>query len=330
LNLEVGRWKIASMRRALTVVTLIAVCALAASGSAGSRPQGGKAMQTAHLHAEPPAVMVGQQAVIVFDLTTDTTESGATFSDTLPSGVAFVSVTTTLGTCSGTTTVTCSMPTVPPGTFTIQITVKATTAGVYPNTATYTWSWLGLPPITVDPGTQLTVTAGPGPPSGTASGTVLVNGKKYTSGQPIPYGSIVDVTHGRLTLKTEAGTLIVYGAGVSAVFKLLKFKVNGKVIVELRLIQGDFPVCSRALAVFERRKPPAKTVRRLYARGKGAFRTRGRYSSSTVRGTFWLTADRCDGTLTSVKQGKVQVLDFVKHKKVLVKAGQSYLAVPKR
>ena len=36
------------------------------------------------------------------------------------------------------------------------------------------------------------------PPSGTASGTVLVNGKPYTSGQPIPYGAKVDVTNGRL------------------------------------------------------------------------------------------------------------------------------------
>src|SRR5262249_8218696 len=115
-----------------------------------------------------------------------------------------------------------------------------------------------------------------------------------------------------------------------AVFKLLRFVVNGKVVVELRMIKGDFGVCSRVPASAERKKPPTKTVRRLYARGKGAFRTRGRYSSSTVRGTFWLTADRCDGTLTQVKQGIVQVQDFVTRKKVLVRAGQSYLASPRR
>src|SRR5262249_9012692 len=143
---------------------------------------------------EPNEVTVGQDATIVFELTTDTAESNATFTDLLPSGVVFVSVTTTLGTCSGTTTVTCSMPTVPPGTFTIDITVKATAVGVYTNTGTYTWSWLGLPPNTVDPHTQLTVTAAG--PSGTPSGTVLVNGKPYKSGQPIPYGSTVDVTKG--------------------------------------------------------------------------------------------------------------------------------------
>ena len=64
--------------------------------------------------------------------------------------------------------------------------------------------------------------------------------------------------------------------------------------------------------------------------GQGQFRTRGRYSSATVRGTFWLTADRCDGTLTSVKQGTLEVIDFVKKTKVLVGAGKRYLAAPKR
>jgi hypothetical protein len=155
---------------------------------------------------------------------------------------------------------------------------------------------------------------------------VLVNGKAYTSGGPIPYGSTVDVTNGRLALNTEVGVLTVYGAGVSAVFKLLRANEKGKPLVELRLIRGDFSGCNRTIALSAQKKPPGKTVRRLWAKGKGNFRTRGRYSSSTVRGTFWLTADRCDGTLTSVKQGRLEVFDFVKKTKVLVGAGKSYLA----
>jgi hypothetical protein len=168
-----------------------------------------------------------------------------------------------------------------------------------------------------------------GPPTGTPSGTVLVDGKPYTSGQPIAYGSTVDVTKGRLTLKTEAGTLTVFGGGVSAVFKLLRLSEKGKTLVELRLVNGDFSVCKRAFRMTSATKPPKKTVRRLWATGKGRFRTRGRYSAATVRGTNWLTADRCDGTLTQVKQGKVEVRDFVKNKRVLLTAGKSYLAVPK-
>ena len=168
------------------------------------------------------------------------------------------------------------------------------------------------------------------PPSGgIREGTVLVNGKPYTSGQPIPYGSTVDVTKGRLALTTEVGALTVYGGGVSAVFKLLRAMEKGKPLVELRLVKGDFSVCKRARALAAT-KPPRKTVRRLWAKGKGSFRTRGRYSASTVRGTFWLTADRCDGTLTQVRQGRLEVQDFPKRKRILVAAGASYLAAPKR
>ena len=72
-----------------------------------------------------------------------------------------------------------------------------------------------------------------------------------------------------------------------------------------------------------------KTIRRLWAKGKGHYRVIGRYASTTVRGTWWLTADRCDGTLASVKQGTVAVRDVPRKKTVLVTAGHNYLAAPK-
>ncbi|MGO9958959.1 MAG: hypothetical protein ACLP50_23840, partial [Solirubrobacteraceae bacterium] len=58
----------------------------------------------------------------------------------------------------------------------------------------------------------------------------------------------------------------------------------------------------------------------------GSFRTKGRYSSATVRGTVWETSDRCDGTLTVVKRGVVSVFDFHRRKTIVLHAGQSYLA----
>ena len=58
----------------------------------------------------------------------------------------------------------------------------------------------------------------------------------------------------------------------------------------------------------------------------GQFRTSGRYSASTVRGTSWKTSDRCDGTLTAVRRGTVEVLDFASRKTIVLHAGQSYLA----
>ena len=38
------------------------------------------------------------------------------------------------------------------------------------------------------------------------------------------------------------------------------------------------------------------------------------------QGAFWLTADRCDGTLAQVRQGTVSVRDLVKKKTVVVRA----------
>jgi RTX calcium-binding nonapeptide repeat (4 copies) len=89
---------------------------------------------------------------------------------------------------------------------------------------------------------------------------------------------------------------------------------------------GNFAACGTAatLATTAGKKP--HTVRSLFSNVKGHFRTRGRNSSATVRGTEWVMAERCDGTLTSVLRGAVAVRDFHRHRTVIVPAGDSYLA----
>jgi hypothetical protein len=68
-------------------------------------------------------------------------------------------------------------------------------------------------------------------------------------------------------------------------------------------------------------------VRRLWGRDRnGRFRTQGRDSVAAVRGTLWSTADRCDGTVTRVKEGAVLVRNRHTGRRVLVKAGHRYLA----
>ena len=79
-----------------------------------------------------------------------------------------------------------------------------------------------------------------------------------------------------------------------------------------------------------KKKGPKAVLGKLWGSGKGKFRTNGKYSSATVRGTIWLVQDRCDGTLTKVKRGTVQVRDFKRKKTVTVKAGHSYLARAQR
>jgi hypothetical protein len=64
----------------------------------------------------------------------------------------------------------------------------------------------------------------------------------------------------------------------------------------------------------------------LLGDAKGRFRTRGRFSQATVRGTQWGVRNRCDGTLTIVRRGVVVVNDFALHKNVVVRAGHSFLA----
>ena len=59
---------------------------------------------------------------------------------------------------------------------------------------------------------------------------------------------------------------------------------------------------------------------------KGRFRTRGRYSSATVRGTYWPVADRCDGTFTQVRRGVVDVFDFRPNRVLRVRQGRTHLS----
>jgi hypothetical protein len=91
---------------------------------------------------------------------------------------------------------------------------------------------------------------------------------------------------------------------------------------------GDFKAgCKRARSSHRslsaaRRRPH----RQLFATVRGRFRTRGRHSTATVRGTEYLVKDSCSGTLTIVKHGTVVVRDFRKHRTVIVRTGHRYLA----
>jgi hypothetical protein len=153
---------------------------------------------------------------------------------------------------------------------------------------------------------------------------VTVNGRPFATGT-IPYNATVDVTRGSVTLRTTTGNLNVNGAGgITAAFKLLRGTDNRRQVVELRLVRGNFAVCPRRRGA----RVAATIVRQVWASGKGSFRTRGRYASATVRGTNWLTADRCDGTQVRVRQGVLQVADIPGRRQVTVRAGGTYLARP--
>jgi hypothetical protein len=107
-------------------------------------------------------------------------------------------------------------------------------------------------------------------------------------------------------------------------------------VIVVKLLGGHWAIChtrskasaGRSLAVAL--KPKGTPVRRLFGRGHGHFRTRGRYSAGTVRGTTWSTIDYCNGTLIRVSRGIVDVFDFVLKRHIKVYAGHSYFASPSK
>jgi hypothetical protein len=149
-------------------------------------------------------------------------------------------------------------------------------------------------------------------------------------GSELPVGATFDTRRGAVSLTTagcrggrQTGR---FGGGL---FTLRQpRKACGRVDVYLR--GGSFRACGHAGARGSAIRAGAsrtRRVRRLWGHDHGGrFRTHGRHSQATVRGTRWVTVDRCDGTLTSVRQGAVSVRDFVRHRTVLVRAGHSYLA----
>ncbi len=107
---------------------------------------------------------------------------------------------------------------------------------------------------------------------------------------------------------------------------------RSKGLATLALVEGAFkgaPIRHLQGAQGRRRhgrRAPSKTLQLLTPSAKGKFSTSGRYSAATVRGTKWTIADRCDGTLTHDITDSVAVTDFVRHKTIILHAGQSYLA----
>jgi hypothetical protein len=151
-----------------------------------------------------------------------------------------------------------------------------------------------------------------------------------TEARQIPVGSFLDTSRGTVQLVSATGAADKTQSGqfTAGIFQVLQSRrKRDKGLTELRLKGGSFGRCAAARG---KRASAAglskRTIRTLRSKAKGRFRTRGRHSAATVRGTVWITADRCDGTLTTVRRGTVAVRDFRRKRTVLVRAGKSYLA----
>jgi hypothetical protein len=167
-------------------------------------------------------------------------------------------------------------------------------------------------------------------------GTVLVKiGKKgfvpLTSlGQAIPVGAILDTRHGTVALTTAKGAKGTKGTQIGhfsgGQFRFAQAKKSP--LTTLSMTGAGLNACSRLPRGGSPRVTAAKRKRRrsLFSNVHGQFRTRGRNSDATARGTSWQMTDTCSGTRTTVRSGVVLVRDFTLRKTKRVRAGHSYFA----
>lgn len=162
------------------------------------------------------------------------------------------------------------------------------------------------------------VTAASGPELGRSfvvslvSGTVRVKAPGSArsvrlTGRPraIPVGSTVNATRGKVRL---VGAMTRRGGRQSGIFEDGAFRATqarrNRAVIDLKLVGGSFRGCpAQGTANAAGRRSLGRLLR---GKARGRFRTRGRYAAATVRGTTWLTNDRCTGTSVDARRGKVE------------------------
>ena len=147
----------------------------------------------------------------------------------------------------------------------------------------------------------------------------------------VPVGSMLNTREGSVSLTSalrDGGTQTgIFHGGLFTV----RQPRTGRGVTEM-VVRGRPIRCARAAggeadAAARRRRRP----RSLWGNVRtGNFRIRGGNSVASVRGTIWYVEDRCAGTLTRVKRGRVRVRDLRRNRTVVVRAGESYLARDRR
>ena len=139
----------------------------------------------------------------------------------------------------------------------------------------------------------------------------------------LPVGTVVDARKGSLVLtaaadasgRTESATL------AAGIFRIRQAQARGKRRAPLDFALVTPAGLSRACA--KRPGPPKGIVRTLTVAAKGTFGTVGARGVVKGRDATWTTTDRCDGTLTTVRRGRVSVR--ARSRTVSVRAGHRYL-----
>jgi hypothetical protein len=164
------------------------------------------------------------------------------------------------------------------------------------------------------------------------SGDVLVKQPGQTSfrrlgaGQQIAVGSIVNATHGvvSLVVARDFHGHTARSQAHAGVFSVKQRQVGETELTFLALVGRRPTGCPARTATVARRR----RHRALWIRDPGYFVGVGIHASvrdESTHGANWLTEDTCRGTLVRVKTGAVLVHDFPHHRTFVLRAGHQFL-----
>lgn len=165
--------------------------------------------------------------------------------------------------------------------------------------------------------------------------TVRVKGSTsfvaLASTSTIPDGSEIDTTNGRVVIAAatptsgQSRTAEVYG-GRSLVHQ---DPALGQTNLALSLPLSGCPRATghrSAAGSLARRRTHPKARHLWVSEGGGNWSTTGRYVSTSVEGTSWLTQDQCARSKVRVASGRVEVRDLILKRVRVVSAGHTYTA----
>jgi hypothetical protein len=174
------------------------------------------------------------------------------------------------------------------------------------------------------------------------AGEVTVRRKGTSSFVPlsgastIPDGSEVDATNGQALItaatavpgqtksaEISGGRLLIHQehAGAGETHLILSRPLTG--CPGVRRTRGS----AAARATSAKHGSGAKSRKLWVSDNGGSWGTNGRYVSTTVEGTHWLTVDGCNQSRVTVVAGKVKVHDLIHNTTKILTAGESYVAV---
>jgi hypothetical protein len=169
--------------------------------------------------------------------------------------------------------------------------------------------------------------------------TVRLKGTKQFVSLPdtgtIPDGSEVDATHGHVVI--TAATLIP-GQTKSAEAFGGRFLIHqdrtgpGETRLTLSLPLTGCPRVKlpgssvTVLATSAKHGSGSKSRHLWVSDNGGSWGTNGRYVSTTVEGTRWLTVDQCDKSRVTVATGRVKVHNLIDNTTKLLTTGETYVA----